>query len=428
MGNNYQSENGRFLTFSLIILLPWACVFAVRYLGPIGHPPLGFDLLFYFLVSNFLTFLSFSIGYFLSFRNEPARFFTFTRNVNRSSDTNFLIFSRIRLLLFVLSVLYPTIACIDFFIVKGASLSTIIEQREAEHLSGPRNSAIGAIGALLSGAPPILLALLIDEKNIVKRNNFIFFIIAFGFFSMFLSGGRNAFFISIIYFFVYRFLFASQPRVTQGYFNFKKFIFYIFFLYAFYFSMVMFLERFEAQGFSVYFMLDYLEQEYNIKILRPSMSDYFVPAYSIFVYLCFYISHAFTYLNEYFVFSYEPYLGGSYNFPQLARLIDVFYGTNMFGEGRDRMLLTGVYLTLPGSLYIDFGYFGSLVINSILGFVFGFLAFNVNRLPIAFKLCLTYLCVAFIFSPIYGIFGMANGFSIIFILIVAVIMSFKIRY
>tara|TARA_Y100001949_G_scaffold168132_1_gene166509 strand:- start:12727 stop:13470 length:744 start_codon:yes stop_codon:yes gene_type:complete len=246
---------------------------------------------------------------------------------------------------------------------------------------------------------------------------------------MFLSGGRNAFFISAAFvFFCYVFFSAYsakmliKPSVT-------RFFALLFFLYCMYFSMRMFLDRFEAQGFEIGFMLQYLELEYGVKVFR---FDYdgalFVAAYSALVYLSFYITHAFTYLNDYFVAAYSPYMGGGYNFPQLARLIDVAFGSNFFEGGRERMLLVGVYLTLPGSLYLDFGVVGSLVFSSLIGLCCGYLARNLARLALYQKLWLAYIAVALVFSPIYSIFGMANGFSMIFILILVVLFSMKVRY
>jgi len=326
--------------------------------------------------------------------------------------------------------MYSVVSIFDFFVVKGAALSMIVDQREAEHITGPRNSLIGAVGALLSGAPPVLLAVMgFSRFKSFSLNLIAYVVIALGFASMFLSGGRNAFFISAVFvFFCYLFFSAYSLRLKIK-LSMKKIFGFAFFLCCIYFSMKMFLDRFEAQGFDVGFMLEYLELEYGVKIFR---FDYdgalFLAVYSVFIYLNFYIAHAFTYLNDYFLAAYSPYMWGGYSFPQIARLIDVAFGSNFFEEGLERMLVVGVYLTLPGSLYLDFGVIGSLTVCSLIGLCCGFLARNMAHLALYQKLWLAYIAVALVFSPIYSIFGMANGFSLIFILILVVLLSMKVRH
>ncbi len=428
---NYLSGSilARFLVFSMLIVGPWCFVFVVRFFGPITYPQVSMELLFFLVICVAIKYFAFCLGFFLlsTFNQSVVQVSNLS---GRCSNEMGSVFPRVRLMVLCLAVTYLLVSLFDFFFVKGAALSMIVEQREAEHLTGPRNSLIGAIGALLSGGPPMLLAIMIFSRFQSFPLNFsVYIVIALGFASMFLSGGRNAFFISAAFvFFCYVFFSAYsakmliKPSVT-------RFFALLFFLYCMYFSMRMFLDRFEAQGFEIGFMLQYLELEYGVKVFR---FDYdgalFVAAYSALVYLSFYITHAFTYLNDYFVAAYSPYMGGGYNFPQLARLIDVAFGSNFFEGGRERMLLVGVYLTLPGSLYLDFGVVGSLVFSSLIGLCCGYLARNLARLALYQKLWLAYIAVALVFSPIYSIFGMANGFSMIFILILVVLFSMKVRY
>ncbi|EOX3360897.1 O-antigen polymerase [Vibrio cholerae] len=429
--SQFYKKNNRFFVLSSVILLPWFIVFIVRYLGPITHPEINFETSFFFTSVIYVIYVFFIAGY------VAAYYLNFDRNsvinLQRVLPTAVnvgKVFYTVRFFVVVMAILYPVISFVDFFVVKGASLSTIVEQREAEHLTGPRNSLIGAVGALLSGSPPILFVILGIEKFKNRISNvFIYLFIFLGVFSMFLSGGRNAFFISLMFVVIYRFLFPMNNVKSRKSFTLIKFFPYILVLYCIYFSMKMFLDRFEAQGFEVSYMLDYLQREYNILIYRPEIYDFFlVSLYSIFVYLSFYISHAFTYLNEYFIISYSPYMGGVYNFPQLARLIDVAAGTDFFAAGFDRMILTGVYLTLPGSLYLDFGIAGTLLICLLMGYSLGYLCYNISNLALYQRLFLTYLCVACVFSPIYSIFGMANGFSLIFIILFIMVLSVKVRY
>ncbi|MGY8818130.1 MAG: O-antigen polymerase [Pseudomonadales bacterium] len=428
---NYLSSSvfARFLLFSILIIGPWCFVFLVRFFGPITYPQVSIELVLFLVLCIAVKYFAFCFGFFmLSTLNKSAP--QVSHLPDRSLDDMGSIFYSVRLMVLCLTVMYVVVAISDFFVVKGATLSMIVEQREAEHLSGPRNSLIGALGALLSGGPPMLLAIMIFSKfKSFYLNLAVYVVTALGFASMFLSGGRNSFFISATFVFFCYLLFSPYSTRIRIKLSVTSFLSLVFFIYCIYFSMRMFLDRFEAQGFEVGFMLEYLELEYGVKIFR---FDYdgalFMAVYSVFVYLSFYIAHAFTYLNDYFVAAYSPYMGGGYNFPQIARLIDVSFGSSFFEGGRERMLLVGVYLTLPGSLYLDFGVVGSLVVSSLIGLWSGYLARNMVRLALYQKLWLAYIAVALVFSPIYSVFGMANGFSLIFILMLVVLFSMKLRH
>lgn len=415
----------RFLFFSTIVIGPWCFVFFVRYFGPINHPQISIELVAFLVSIITTTYFSFCFGFSLSHSTHHR----LSRLQMHASDDMGGIFRSVRFMVLCMAVAYPLVSFFDFLVVKGAAISAIVEQREAEHLTGPRNSLIGAIGALLSGAPPVLLAMMnLSRFKNMYINCIVYIFIILGFASMFLSGGRNAFFISMSFVFFCALFFSARPTKISK-FSIRKLGAIAFVFYCIFFSMKMFLDRFEAQGLEVSFMLDYLELEYGVEIFRFDYNgDLFVAVYSALVYLSFYISHALTYLNEYFVTGYTPYMGGSYNFPQIARLIDVLFGSNFFDGGRERVILVGVYLTLPGSLYLDFGILGSVAICSLLGFYYGYLVRNFAQLAFYQKLCLTYVTVAMVFSPIYSIFGMANGFSLIFILLLTVFRSLRLRY
>lgn len=428
---NYLSGSifTRFLFFSVLIIGPWCFVYFVRFFGPITYPQVSVELLLFLVLYIAVKYFAFCLGFFMfsTFNHSASQVPHFS---GRSSDNMGGIFYSVRLMVLFVAVIYLLISIFDFFVVKGAALSMIVEQREAEHLAGPRNSLVGALGALFSGAPPVLLVLMSFSRfKSFPLNCVVYIVIALGFASMFLSGGRNAFFISTAFvFFCYLFFSACSVKVRLK-LSIKNFFAFVFFLYCIYFSMRMFLDRFEAQGFEVEFMLDYLEFEYGVRVFRFDYDgELFLAVYSVFIYLSYYIAHAFTYLNDYFLAAYSPYMGGSYNFPLIARLIDVVWGTSFFESGRERMLLVGVYLTLPGSLYLDFGVLGSLAVSSFIGLCCGYLARNMARLALYQKLWLAYIAVALVFSPIYSIFGMGNGFSLIFILMLVVLFSMRVRH
>lgn len=402
----------RFIVFSLFILGPWNMTFTMRNFGPLEFENLSLEFLQYLWLFLFVSYISYVFGFLLTKESGVIKAHSATR------------YSRARQAIFLFAILFPVVAAIDFFIFKGAAITEIVAQREAEHLTGPRNSVIGALVALLSGSPPLAFVLM-KESPIKSKvfSNAAYFVIALGFASMFLSGGRNAFFISILFIIVYNFFFVKGERDSFK----RKLTFLTFFFFFFFFSMKMFVDRFEEQGFDVSFMLDYLSSEYGIDVVRiDTQNSFFIAAYSIYVYLTFYITHSLSYLNDYFALSYSPMLSGSYNFPILARVFDLVFGSSGFELGRESMLVEGVYLTMPGSFYLDFGYGASILFMGLFSFCFGYLVRNLGNLVVYQKLVMSFMAVCLVFSPIYSVIGMANGFSVICMLCIVLLCYVRI--
>lgn len=340
--------------------------------------------------------------------------------------TEGLVFSRVKSFIFVLAFLFPIINGVDFFIIKGASLHEIVKLREMENLRGGRGSIIGALVTFLSATPPIAMALVLLSPPAKKRHKLVVWVaLVLGFGCMFLTGGRNAFFLSILFVFIfastnYKAVISNLPlhtRIGVGGLVVCGIVY----------SLYLFVARFTISGFSDEYMITYLSFFYGVEV-EPMSSDneFSAQAYSIWVWFVYYLCHPLGFIQEYFSIGYEPNTLGAYSFSVYARVIDVLFGTSYFIDAQNSLLTKGVYLTLPGSLYVDYGYRGSLVIIGFIGILLGSLSARKPALNIVGKLWMSYIILLFVFSPFYNAFSIGNGIS--FLTLLLIITLFKIRW
>lgn len=416
MANSINKLLFRYFIGLSVMFGTWIIVILLRNFGPVTFFPLETETVTFLFVFLLASFFGFSVCFLIPRSTNKLNFSTQPRIVFNSSF-NFII---------LCVLIYPIVASYDFFIVKNGSLSAVSEVRHSDHLTGPRNSLIGAVGAILSGAPPIALALLLSaNKTKIYYKNMLYFFIFFGFASTFLSGGRNSFFIGVLFVYFYYLLFLKTKSIKiRSRLSLAKIFLYFALVLGFLYSMKMFVDRYVAQGMDPSSLIDYLSHEYDVDVYRIEFfSQTLESAYIAFVYLVFYITHAFTSIDQYFSTEYCPFFLGAYNFPQLSRFIDLLFSTQSFVDVNDKLLVNGAYLTLPGSLYLDFGYVGSIIFGSIFSATLGFLTRNLNLLTLTQRVIYAYLCVAAVFSPIYSVFGMGNGFSIMVLIVVLIFIS-----
>ncbi|MDE1319348.1 MULTISPECIES: O-antigen polymerase [Vibrio] len=417
----FENKVNAFTLGTVVILFPWLIVTLMRVFGPVTHVIVSVDLIIYLMCFVLITYASYFVGFFSI--NKKSKLLKVGGKLGASTG----LVIQIRNLFFILLTIYVILAYIDFLIIKNGSFSGIVEQRESEHLSGPRNSIIGLLIFFLSGTPPIFASILFYTKCENRKAKLFYYTLVFlGFAAMFLSGGRNAFFISTIY--CLSFIMVYKVRNKNNGINLKKLCVFITIFIGVLYSLSMFLTRFEVQGLDVHIMLDYLEREYNLLIYRiPGLPIELQPIYSVFVYLSFYVTHPFTYLNDYFELAYSPYLMGGYNFYIIVRMIDVLFGTQFYQTGSELILQSGVYLTFPGTLFLDFGYIGGLLVGALFGFSYGFLTRRLGSSVISSKLWFAFITVIMIFSPIYSVIGMANGWSLLFLITCTTFLSLRVR-
>jgi hypothetical protein len=410
-----------------IMLMPWFIVVVVRIFGPITFNPLGWNFIAFLFALCGLSFIAFSFGYVI----KNPRYGLPPSDDFQTSTTTSVIFKRMFTIVIFFALLYPALAFYDFLIVKGGSFDRIVEMREFGHETGPRGSLVGALIALLSGAPPIAFVIIVMNRALSSRKKaFLGLVVIVGFVATFLSGGRNPFFIGMLFMVVFYQLFLKSPKRRK---KVKKrrlqmYTFKLAITLGIVYSMQIFIERYALRGVGPQGMMDHLSGYTSVESIAryEGSSNVSSMFYSIYVYLLYYATHALNYVNDYFVIGYEPFTWGGYSFPQLTRLVDTVFSTSYFAQSRVGMLVQGAYLTLPGSLYIDFGYVGTLIWAVALALLFGFLLRNLPYLALYQKVIACYLTVVYLFSPIYNIFGMGSGFSMFFLIVIMLLLSVRL--
>jgi len=306
----------------------------------------------------------------------------------------------------------------DFFYIKGGSLNEITNVREEDNLTGARMSSLGGVIAMASAAPFILLSKIRYDlvKNRLKGSVALQLLAILGVLASFLSGGRNAFLIGICVYLCQSFILRQKLHSTK---RSKNGIISIFILAGVLFSFFIFLDRELNQGVDLQGLVQIFAVKWNVDIAELRIESAIVNAvYAALTMLIFYITHAPNYFDQYLVSGASPLLLGIYNNPIPAKIIDVVFGTGLFEAISSKLLLSGVYLTFPGSLYLDFGYAGSITASFFIGAMTGrsLRKFSLDSFVSIQVACL--LLSIWLLSPLYSVIGISNGFSFVVLLLV----------
>jgi oligosaccharide repeat unit polymerase len=388
------------------LFFPWLTIFLLRGSSFIGFEPLSTELLIFLGIFILLSVISFSLGVFCARSVHPK----LTRLQSRASYTD-LYFLAVMAGIFICTSAY------DFFLIKGGTLSTIVTIRELEHLSGPRMSLIGGLITLTSAAPFALLSYLmfcIETGKKVAINYFLIIALC-GISSSFLTGGRNSFVIGMTVITVQYVLTREKLPVFRldRYQRWTLFLFLTFFIF---YSQNLFLAREIYQGVDIASVLEYFAKKNGIMVKDFQSGFQLIDAiYSSIIIFIYYLTHSLGFLDKYFTSNLSPLFNGGYSFHVLTRALGVVFATGYDSNIQTGLLVQGVYLSMPGSFYVDFGYFGSLLVASVFGLVSGVLYGWRNHLRFALKLLLCSLLASYFLSPLYFAFGIANGFSFVFI-------------
>jgi hypothetical protein len=401
-----------------ILFLPWVVVFILRALGPINYQPVSTSFLLFALIflmfgaAGYIFGLS-GIGF--DCKREPR----YERN---DLDLEF------KLVLF-LSLMYTVLTFADFFILKGGTLSSITLVREEDNLVGARMSLLGGLIAITSAAPFILLCKIRHERILSNQSRGVFIVLLaiIGIATSFLSGGRNAFLIGMVVYFVQGLLLKGGGRIPDAAKNntVKLFIF-VGILFSFY----LFVDRELNQGVDVNQLLSIFAAKWSVQIDEIQTDNiFFGSIYAATTIFIFYFTHALNFIDQYFIENASPALMGAYNFPIPSKIIDIFFDSNISSSVSGELLVPGVYLTLPGSLYVDFGYFGTIVFGFLIGVVTGFayrLSMRRSFLRVQF---VSFMICMWLLAPLYSVIGISNGFSflaiITFLFLIKSIMKLK---
>jgi hypothetical protein len=388
------------------IIGPWIFVSAFRESGLIVFRTVSTNLLVFLSFIVLTSFVFYLIGWVLASQIKSC---VVIDEVGQSKGELSLIY--------VASIFYFVLMLYDFFVNKGGSIFAITDIREEDNLIGSRMSVFGGVIALLSAAPYMLLSILHFAKSRLapRKLRILTWLGIAGIGSGFLSGGRNAFLIGITILSLQYILFRNQGVVVKV--EKSRWHLYLVFIVAVVFSLYLFAEREMRQGVNAQQILNVFSIKWGVDVALIDGDGVLKNIlYAILVILIFYFTHAPSYIDEYFVQDIVPYLHGAYNFPIPAKMIEILLGVQAFSIVESKLLLSGVYLTLPGSLYLDFGYFGASLVVALLALVTGVLYRSRKSLKFSGMLFLSYLLSIWILAPLYSVFGISNGFSFLFLL------------
>lgn len=299
--------------------------------------------------------------------------------------------------------------------------------RYAGIVAGGQRSAFGGIALFLSGAPAILAVILIDRGNQGKPIPiFLMALVAGGFASLFLGGGRNGFAINSLFVIAYIWLRGTKkdfvPLISKKKSHSLKFWMTGVFSSGAFYSLYLFLERSRLRSSDYIYRLTIFENEYGLQIPAISyVQDAFAPLLSVLVSLQFYTTSSFYSLSKYFHFSKFEHTNGAYTFFPFVAGFDFIFGTDISFDSRYKLVVNGLYYSLPGGVFIDFGFIGL----TIFAFswcaitIWAFLVSRMRRGAVCLLSC--YVFVVMICTPMFGIFGIASGPSLAFLILIFIL-------
>ncbi|WLR96192.1 hypothetical protein [Shinella sumterensis] len=359
----------------------------------------------------------------------------------RSTAYDMTMGSRLNLyLLAALSAIYLAVSAYD--IVSNQNILTlgISGSWKASTDAGARNSIPGAIIMLLSGAPTFLFcaALFNDGSWGSKRLLMLLASLMLGasLACMLLLSSRNSAFICLVYICVVLALKALHQLGRMS----LKFPFgraattfvavVICFAVLMGFSLWIFVDRAIVTYGSIDLALDgfFLNYKVHPTVAVPSSETGKKIFYAL-AQLEFYITHSVGYFSDYFNRDYCPAGSGANSFYGAFRIIDFLFGTDFVQTAVSRMILPGVYLSLPGFLYLDFCQTG-MVAGWVMGVATVLTVAGVFRGDPALIFLAAFLLCMFTFAPFYSLPSTGNGFSLMMFAIgssMSRILSVKMR-
>jgi len=390
------------LLVSKVLIISWTIFISIFFFGPISYKysPYLFTLIGIF-------FVGFYIGIF---------FFKFLpKKINKNGIS--IISSPLIATICIYGIFFYLSIIVYDFLIKGAVLEYgITVYREMLTLEGRRNSMLGFLNIFFSGMPIIgaSLVLLYDKTEIGNKK---FYILAFfsylGIFSFFLSGGRNLFVISLLILFFVYLLKDDKFKINIKNNFLYKIIFLVIILIGIFYVLYLFIERAELRNLTVLDTALNLEKDFGVTIIISPFDNQLISSfYYILVMLCFYLTHSFSLFSEYLFEGFSNYTYGVNTFPMVTMLIDKLFETTIYSDGINKLLLNGVYLSMIGRFYIDFGTFGVFILAFLLGIisVWG-LSKSKNR-NILFVVFSATILTSIFLMPMYNILS-GTGFSIV---------------
>ena len=406
----------------LMFVIAWGGFFTLFFLGPISYPysPWIFILVLILFFSYVLGGLMSSVVVvYFGLRRAPKVYLESTRD-------DYISFA------FWLALIYLAVVITDFVILGGVLEQGVTEFREMQTVSGRRGSMLGFLNVLLAGFPVLLVCYLLMSKKRGVFTNIAWLVALAGLGSYFLSGGRNQFAVScvVIVLLIYIDNFLGYSRIKK-FTILQKFLSFILLSISFFFMMYIFSERANLRDHDLLESALNLKYHFGVEFEENAFeSNRLNDLYLVGLNLLFYANHSMSVLSEYFVDDIYAGIGnGSNTFPLFIMALDSFFGTTLYSEGVSRLILNGVYLSMPGRVYLDYGWYGVGMLGYLLGFIMNFLMNIIRRLRITggddrmLLSLLSVLAASVMLSPVYSIIS-GSGLSIVMSILILKILVF----
>ena len=388
------------------------CFYVAREFGPIDFPSPQFATQAYVL------------AFYAPFAVVIAALFLQRRGISPgpTADTIPLIVIQV---LVVLSVAYVFAAAWDAIVSRKVLELGLAGAKHAAINDGPRNSAIGALNVLLPGAPVVLagIAILQPLPNRTYRTVVAGLLIV-GIGCSLLTGGRNPMVMSAIYLVAVVIIkLASNPTaffrdrtMVRGFGWMLGLGLSLGIAYILWSSAARGVDRHQSIVESIRYFKDNYKVDFDIPAWLP---EGLYAAYYGALNIVFYLAHSIVYLDEYFARGLCPATDGAQAFDIYFRAVDFFFHTNFVEKATESMLLPGIYLSLPGTLYLDFCWFAPFV-GAILAVVAAVLVVLSLR-DITFAPPAAFVLTVLALAPLYSAFTASNGLSLFVISVVALV-------
>ncbi|MCB5411954.1 hypothetical protein [Pseudogemmobacter faecipullorum] len=326
-----------------------------------------------------------------------------------------------RIFLFLCSAYTMSMAYRYIFLGGVLGLGITGARYEEIHSMNSGGGIFTALTVFTSAAPAFLfLSVMERTTNGVRRNIIPIILVVLGLLMSFLSGGRNSFLISIVFMY-----FAGQInpnfsiRRATGAATARNII-----IKAAFGAVLIF-----GIGLSLYIFVERALMRTDDLIDRAAIHAYenglgfdrdaiplFIPdyIYIILFYVHAYFTIGFHYLQTILTTGMpNGHLNGGYNFYIYCLTIDRVLGTSLAPNLSEDLRIFGAYYTLPGSIFIDFGLSGVLVVTA-------FIMFMAARSVAMFKRGCGEQCffaalmfTVLFFSPLYNAVSVGPGASLL---------------
>jgi hypothetical protein len=313
----------------------------------------------------------------------------------------------------IVSIIGVSLKYFDRIVIRGLNLGAdIFSNRES--MEGGSGNVVGILSSVL--APFSFFPLFLFWKYKLQISKFtkilVFSVFILQVFDSVLLGSRSSLFVIFI-FLIFYLLYFKKLTFTP-----RKVVLFTGFVFGFIFFMnYIFVERTKVFAGDQTYELALNQSNFNYAITaKPEFKTYFKEQNSTFQNILFtYISTTQYFTHGMFEFSYlydnfeADYAVGSYTFSVYYRMFNKLIGRDVdLNKIQNLAPRTGVYTTLLGPLYLDFGLF--IILFMVLFGMFTkkiyYKAQNGNDVDI---LIYFYLAIVLIFSPVFNFINGAGG-------------------